>query len=1055
MRQIIKKFVQFPFYANMLIAFFLLAGGFSLSMMKKSFFPEMTSRMISVSVYYPGASPREMEEGVTSRIEEAVRGLVGIKEITSSSSENSAYVNIETTGDYDIDLTMTEVKNAVDGISSFPSAAERPIVRKTRTVSRVLRLGLTGDVDILTLKGYANQIEEDLLSSGHITQVTITDAPVPEISIEIDEEDMLRYKLTFNDIFNAVRNNNNDISGGQLRSDEEDVLIRLRSRSSDPDKISNIILRANEDGSFLRIRDVAIVKKKYSDDFMGTYLNGKEAVLMRVEKLPEEDMKAISDYTLDYIETFNKEHDDVTLKLVRNRMNMLTKRLDLLLDNGFLGLILVIVSLALFLNFRLSLWVAWGIPSSFLAMFIVAQLWGVTINMISLFGMILVIGILVDDGIVIAENIFTHFEKGKSAKRAAVDGTMEVVPAVMTSVVTTMLAFTPLLFAQGRMEMIFEMAFIVIFALLFSLFEAFFVLPAHVGSKHVLNPKVLKHKDKGFRKYLERFIIYLREELYGPFLEWILRNRYPAMAFATFLVLVTAGLVGGSFIRTTFFPTVDFDDFEVNIAFTPGSGEKQTYEYLQRCEKTIWEVNEELKEKYKDSVDYINTTFLTVGRSFQGQERGAHAGRIIVIPRDLDEMELTGMEISEMVRKKIGKIPEARKFTVAGRSRWGMPVSISIMSKNLDEIELAKQYLIDELHNIPALKDIVDNNAQGKQEIRLRLTKKAYFLGLNENTLVSQVRNGFYGGQIQRIQEGRDELRVWVRFPKEGRKNIGQLENMKIKTAKGEFPLSELADYEVKRGPVSIRRLNGKREARIEADLVDPFASVPEILGQVKTEIIPELKARYPGVYIAFQGQQKASDETMTSIGRSYTVAFLLIVVILMMHFKSMTQALVILLMIPLSILGVLWGHGIHMKPVSLMSLWGIVALSGVVINDAVVFLAKYNSLIAEGNKVRDAIVMAGKARLRAIILTSITTSVGLFPMILEKSPQAQFLIPTAISLAYGVAFGTVFILVFFPVLLHVLNDMKVYMRYLWTGTKPTREEVCMANINKHRESLD
>ncbi len=1055
MRQIIKKFVQFPFYANMIIAFFVLAGGFSLWQMKKSFFPEMTSRMISVSVYYPGASPREMEEGVTSRIEEAVRGLVGIKEITSSSSENTANVNIETTGDYNIDLTMTEVKNAVDGISSFPSAAERPIVRKTRTVSSVLRLGLMGDVDILTLKDYANQVEEDLLSSGVITQVSITDAPTPEISIEVKEEDMLRYKLTFEEILNTVRNNNNDISGGQLRSEDEDVLIRLRSRSADPDKIGNIILRGNPDGSFLRIRDVAVVKKKYSDDFLGTYLNGKEAVMVRVQKLPEEDMQAISDFCLNYIEEFNKNHEDVTLKLVRNRMNMLTKRLDLLLGNGKLGLILVIISLALFLNFRLSLWVAWGIPSSFLAMFVVAQLYGITINMISLFGMILVIGILVDDGIVIAENIFTHFERGKSAKRAAVDGTMEVVPAVLTSVLTTILAFTPLLFAEGRMEMIFEMAFIVIFALIFSLLEAFFVLPAHVGSKHVLNQRVLQQKDRGFRKYLERIMEFLREELYGPFLEWILRYRYPAMAFATFLVLATAGLMGGGFIKNTFFPTVDFDDFEVNIAFTPGSGEKQTYEYLQRCEKAVWEVNEDLKKQYSDTVDYINTTFLSVGGAFQGQERGAHAGRILVIPRDLDEMELTGMEISEMVRKKIGDIPEARKFTVAGRSRWGMPVSISIMSKNLEEIELAKDFLIEELQNIPSLKDIIDNNAQGKQEVILKLTKKAYFLGLNESSLANQVRNGFYGGQVQRIQEGRDELRVWVRFPKEGRKNIGQLENMKIKTLSGEFPLSELADYEMKRGPVSIRRLNGKREARIEADLVDPFASVPDILNQVRDEIIPKLKAKYSGVYIAFQGQQKASDETLTSIKRSYTLAFALIIIILMMHFKSMTQALVILLMIPLSILGVLWGHGIHMKPVSLMSVWGIVALSGVVINDAVVFLAKYNSLIVEGNLVKNAIVMAGKARLRAIILTSITTSVGLFPMILEKSPQSQFLIPTAISLAYGVAFGTIFILIFFPVLLHVLNDIKVYQRYLWRGEKPTREEVCMANINKQRESID
>ena len=1055
MRNIIKKFIQFPFYANMIIAVVLFAGLFSLGQMKKSFFPERTSRVINISAFYPGASPVEMEEGVTARIEESVRGIVGIREMTSSSSENFANVSIETTGEFDIDETLMEVKNAVDGISSFPSAAERPIVRKRRSISNVLIMGISGPVDYLTLKEHANEVEEQLLSSGKITQVEVQEAPQPEISVEIKETERLKYNVSFDQISAAIRNNNNDVSGGQLKSDKENILIRLRSRSSNPDKIANIVLRANPDGSILRIKDVATVTKKYSDNYIGTKLNGHDAIVIRVNKLTEEDMVVVSDYCKEFVDEYNKKNKTVKLDLVFDRTDILNDRLNLLVGNGETGLILVIICLAFFLSFRLSLWVAWGIPSAFLGMFIVAKLAGVTINMISLFGMILVIGILVDDGIVIAENIYAHFERGKPAKRAALEGTMEVLPAVMTSVLTTIIAFSPLLFLQGRMEMIYEMAFIVIVALIFSLFEAFFVLPAHVGSRHVLNPKTLTSGSRGLRKHLDSFMFWLREKVYAPSMEYLLKYRYPTLGVAIFLMLGTAGLLGGGFIRTTFFPSVDFDNFNIEVAFTPGAGEKQTLEFLDKFDHAVSEVNEDLKKQFRDSNDFITHTFVSVGWAFQGTERGTHAGNIFVLPRKLDDIDITGMEIASMVKKKIGEVPEARKFTVGGNNRWGSPVSIGLMSRNLVVLDEAKAFLIDELSKIPALKDIVDNNAQGKQEIILKLKNKAFFLGLNERSLANQIRYGFYGGQVQRLQEGRDELRVWVRYPKEGRENLGQLEKMKILTPSGEFPLIELAEYTVRRGPVTIKHYNGKREGRVDAELLDPYASVTDILAQVKKEIIPALKAKYPSIDIVFQGQQKSSNEAMGQIKASYTIAFALIVAILMMHFRSVSQALIILLMIPLSFLGVMWGHGIHMKPVSLMSVWGIVALSGVVINDAVVFLSKFNTLMEEGGKMKDSIIEAGKSRLRPIILTSVTTSVGLFPIILEKSPQAQFLIPTALSLAYGVAFGTVFILIFFPVFIHVLNDIKVYLRFFWRGKKPTQEEVCIAVINKNRENMD
>jgi len=1053
MRKAVELFVRFPFYANLIIIFLLIVGGMSMFSMKKSFFPERPSRMIYVSVFYPGASPVEMEEGVTSRIEEAVRAIPGIYEINSTSSENSSRVTIEIIPGYDIDEALIEVKNAVDGISSLPTAAERPIVYKSRTTSPAMRLLVTGDVDLLTLKEYAQQVEEEFLSSGLISQVSISGYPALEISVEAHENDLLRYGITFNELQSAISQNNRDVSGGQLRSQEEELLIRLRSRSADPNKIGDIVLRANPDGSVIRIRDIALVKKKFSDTPNKALENGKPLISLSVMKLITEDLTEIDKYIKQYVKDFNTSNPSVELVIQRSYLEILGQRLALLYNNGGTGLILVVLALGLMLSTRLSLWVAWGIPASFLAMFIVANLMGVTINLMSLFGMILVIGILVDDGIVIGENIFQHFEQGKGPMRAAIDGTVEVIPAVITSVVTTIVAFSPLIFITGRMEMMYEMAVIVILSLFFSLFEAFFVLPAHLGNKHVLNRKVLESKDKGIRKYTERFFNWLRDYAYDRVIKLVIEWRYIVMGIPVAMIVITLGLIGGQLIKTTFFPRMEFDSFDINIAFTPGSGEKQTMEYLERFDSIVWVVNEELMEEYNDTVPIIENSIIQLGSAFSRNESGAHAGSVDVSPRDSEETGISSFEIIQKIRQHTGPVSEAEKFSIgASRRRFGNPVSIGLLSRNIEELENARDFLFERLHDMPQLKDIINTNALGKQEILLELKPKAYMLGFTETSIANVVRQGFYGGQAQRLQEGRDELRIWVRYPAKGRERIGQLEQMKIQTAAGVYPLSELVDYEMKRGPVNIQRFNSKREMRVDADMVDPDASVTDVLDQIRAEIIPELKVLYPGITVEFQGQQKESQRNMKDLMILFPLAFLAIIFILMINFKSFEQPFIILIMIPIAVLGSVWGHGIHGKPLSILSLWGIVALTGVIVNDAVVFLAKFNLLITEGNKVKDAIVMAGKARLRPIILTTVTTSFGLFPLILEKSFQAQFLIPMGISLVYGVALGTMFILLFFPALIMVLNDFRRVLRQLWHGRKFEPEEVEIAYLHSLRK---
>ncbi len=1053
MRKLIETFVKYPFYANMIVVVLLGAGIVSFLSMKKSFFPERKSRIISVSVTYPGASPKEMEEGITVRIEEAIRGIPGIKEINSTSSENFSRVSIETTGEFDIDLSLQEVKNAIDGITNLPTGAERPIIFKRRSLTPAIRLGLSGSADLMTLKQMAYHIEDDFMASGLISQIQISGFPNTEISVEIPEENLLRYGLTLNDISKAISNANRDLSGGQIRNENYMLIIRVRNRSVDPNDISDIVVRGGKEGSIVRVGDLGKVKLQFEDVPNFTLLNGKPAISISINKLISEDLEKISVFVNNYVPEFNRKYNNAELYMTFDYLNMLYSRIDLLYTNGLFGLVLIVIILALFLSFRLSLWVAWGIPASFLAMFVIASMYGITINMISLFGMILVVGILVDDGIVIAENIFSHFEKGKTPMKAAVDGTMEVLPAIITSVVTTILAFSPLLFIVGRMEMLFDMAFVVIFSLGFSLFEAFLVLPAHIGTPHVLRRSTdAVNFGNRVRNKLEVMVFFFRDKLYGALLRKVIKWRYVVLFIPVTLVFITFGLFKGGFITNTFFPNIPPDNFDVNIAFTPGEGEEQTLEALYKFEKIVWQVNDELKQEYNDTSNFIIYTFLSLGSSFSGEETGTHAGHIAVLLRNLEGSPVSSFDIASIVRKKIGTVPEADKISVAGRSHWGSPIAISLLGNDLNELSKARDMLMDEMKNMPQITEVKDNNPLGAQEIRLKLKPRAYFLGLDDFTVLNQVRNGFFGSQSQRLQLGKDELRIWVRYPRTDREEIGQLEEMKIKTPKGDYPLAEIADFEIERGPVGIHRYNMKREIRIDADLVDPYTPVPPLLEYIDKQIMPKITTNNPSIRYLFQGQQKSAAESQSSMMKFFIPAFILIAIVIMIHFKSLGQGLVILSMIPLAYMGAIWGHMFHSTPLSILSAFGMVALSGVTVNDAVVFLQKYNRLLAiDGLKVKEAIYQAGLARFRPIVLTTLTTTIGLFPIIFETSRQAQFLIPMAMALAYGVFFGTIFILTVFPVTILFLNDIRVWTKYLLTGKKPTPEEVEKANIFKNR----
>tara|TARA_R110001592_G_scaffold20091_4_gene81955 strand:+ start:3132 stop:6314 length:3183 start_codon:yes stop_codon:yes gene_type:complete len=1055
MRNLISFFIRKPIWANAIIVLTVMFGITAIVTMDSSFFPEQDPNRIGISVFYNGASPLEMEEGVTIKVEQALKGISGIEEIFSTSSENIASVNIVAYKDADLDEVLRDVENAVDGINSFPVGAEKPTIVKQRGFmnSRASFISLSGNVDIIKLKEAAEKIEDELLNTDAISQVLKDGYPATEFSIEVQEEQLLRYNLKFDDVANAVRFNNRDVSAGSVKTDGEEYLIRAKAKQNTVQGIEDLVIRTTVNGDIITLGDVAKVKYQFADSPVKSYVNGDRNVTLTIMKLEDEDLGEISDEVKRYVEEFNAKHEDMKLTIMFQFYDMLKQRIDMLMNNGFIGLLLVLIVLGLFLNLRLSIWVAAGIPISFLGMFIVGALYGITINMISLFGMILVVGIIVDDGIVIAENIYAHYEKGKTPYQATLDGTMEVISSVFTSVLTTVVAFSVLLFIEG-MEQMQEMAFVVIVSLLFSLIEAFLVLPSHLRTKRLQQKEKSNNIFSKIKQGVEDSIAYLKDHVYGRGLKAIMYKKrlrrilafFPLLFMTVIITLISTGVI-----KSTFFPAIPFDDFKIEFAYKSGEPKEKTTEYMWYCYDKVMEVKYELEEEYGDTlITYVSAV---VGGTEELGESGSHAG-MVRVNLDVEGAEISSFDIAKRVEDKIKKDPTLEKFMVGGGNRWGKPVEIALKGDNYRQIKEAKDYLKKELAKMPELKDITDNGGQGNREILLELTQKARTLGLTHIDITNQIRQGFFGEEVQRLIIGTEEVRVWVRYPEQDRRSLGQLDDVKIKTVSGQLiPLKELVDYKIERGEVSIKHFEGIREIRVDAAQVDAYASTSEINIAIEEKIVPQLKANFPGVKVEFRGQAEAAQKSGSSMGIIGAILIMLMLLILSLNFNSLWQGLMFFPIILVGPFCAMLGHGIEHQPFSLLSVWGVIALMGVLVNDAVVFLDKYNRNLKEGMTLTDAAIDAGTSRFRAILLTSITTVAGLYPLILEPSFQAQFLVPMAISVAYGVMFGTIFILMFFPLLILLFNDVRKAFKWLWTGVKPTQEEVEPALMDLKRDA--
>lgn len=1052
MRKVISYFIKYSVAVNVLMIAIILFGLFGVSSLKSSFFPLVKTGFITINVAYPGASPEEVEEGVISKIETNLKGIEGIDRVTSNSFENSAFVFIETLSGYDVDIILQEVKNAVDKVPSFPTGMEPPVTARVTNINEAISFAVYGEgMNLATLKAEARNIENDLIAIDGISQIEISGYPEQEIEVGLDEARLRAYNITFADVARAVASTNILTSGGTIKTSTENYQIRVRNKNYYASYLEDVIIKTAPSGAVVLLSDIATVSDKWSENPDRSFFNGSEAVSITVNTTNTEDLIGAANSTIAYIEKYNANpNSNVELSVTRDRARVVKERTKLLLENGIAGIVLVLLFLSLFLRPGLAFWVAVGIPIAFLGMFAIIPSVGVTANVLSLFGMIIVIGILVDDGIVIAENIYANYEGGKSVIRAAIDGTMEVVPPILSSILTTIIAFSTFFFVEGRVgELFSEVSIVVVITLVISLVEALIILPAHIAHSTSLAQK--KRTSFSINKYPEKMLMWTRERVYVPILRFFIANKLMGFVIPISFLIITIGGFAGGIIRFTFFPNISSDRVLITLNMPQGTNEQTTDSIISVIEEAAWRVNERFTaEKQGGEKQAVRNIIKRLGPG-----TSTAVLRLNLLPGE--ERNFPANEIANAIDKEVGPVYGTESLVYgAGGNFGGSPISISFVSSNSEELKKATLELKDALRNNPKVKNITDNNPEGVKEIKIKLKDKAQALGFTLSDVISQVRNAFFGFQAQRFQRGEDEVRVWVRYLRGERSSIKNLDDYRLLSSRGErVPFGEIATYEMDRGEVSIQHLDTKRVITINADLKDQKESATEILADLQGNVLPGIFAKYPSISTAQSGQARLASKTGGSATAAIPVILVLIYATIAFTFRSYSQPLGLLLMVPFCLVGVGWGHWIHGIPVNILSFLGIIALIGIVVNDGLVFIGKFNSYLKRGLCFNDALVEAGRSRFRAIVLTSVTTVAGLAPLILETSRNAQFLIPMAVSIAYGITVATFLTLLTLPLILSLANDVKFLFSWVWTGKKPTREQLERAVKEKNMEGVD
>lgn len=1056
---------------NFLMLLVLVLGLMTWPKLKKEIFPETSIDALHIAVPYPNATPEEVEKGIIVPIEEAIQDIDGIDTIRSVASQGVASITVEVEGSYEVRNVMDDVKTRVDAIQNLAEEAEKPTLSELLIKAQVMSIAVSADTDEATLRELAERVRTGLITfkGGKIpvTQATLAGVREYEISIEVSEDTLRRYGLTFDQVAAAVRRSSLDLPGGSVRTKGGEVLIRTESRRYNAEQFAPITVVTREDGSTVKLSDIAVIRDGFEEDEIDSRFNQRPAILINVFRVGNEDTLKIAETVKKYVYEYAPRTvpAGVTLEIWKDDSTYLAGRLDLLARNGLFGLILVTVVLALFLRPSLALLVALGIPISFAGAIWMMPMLGISINMISLFAFILVLGIVVDDAIVVGENVYSRIRKGEHPRDAAPRGTEEVGVVVIFGVLTTMMAFTPMLGLSGVSGKIWpNIPLIVIPTLLFSLLQSKLVLPSHLAllkpaSEQKAPGPIIKFQ-RVFSRGLENFV----ERFYRPFLTFTLGHRYIVLMAFIGLLVVSFATVRSGWIRFQFFPEVETDVITAKVKLAQGVAYGETEEAIRRIESHGAKLNEHFQSK--DGGPIVRNMLASIGsQPFQegfgnggGSPKATNLGQVTIELTGAVNREVAAAEIVSKWRDLVGPIPGAVELTFSTESAaGGNAIDIELVGDDLKSLEAATEELKEALGQFTGVIDIADSSLEGKRELKLAILPRGEALGLRLEDVARQVRQGFYGDEIQRLQRGKNEVKVFVRYPRDERRSIANLENMKIRTPDGtEVPFAEIARAEFGRAYATIQRTDQQRAIRVTADIdkttgananqvvaaLTAGSSGPSTGQQWKTNIakrfgvqpppepepgaLTRIVQKYPGVNFSFEGEQKDQAQSVSEILQKFVIALLGMYILMAVPLNSYIQPMIVMAVIPFGLVGAIAGHLMMGFSLSIMSMCGIVALAGVVVNDSLVLVDYVNRHVREGFTVRQSATEAGTARFRPILLTSLTTFAGLTPMLLETDIQARFLIPMAVSLSFGIVFATCITLVLVPCIYLILDDIKL-----------------------------
>jgi multidrug efflux pump subunit AcrB len=1028
---VIAWFARNDVAANLLMATVLICGLYALfNETAVEVMPSNDPDEISISVTLRGATPEDTELGVAIRIEEALEGLEGVRRISSTSREGGTTVSVEVDQDYDPRDVLDEVKSRVDAINTFPGDAENPRVRLSQRSWSVISVVVSGDFIEEEIRRYAEQVRDELARLPAVSQVSLDAVRNYEIAIEASQDQLRNYDLSLADVARAIRDSSLDISAGNLRTQGGDVLIRSKGQAYRRSDFENIVVKTNEDGSIIRVVDVAEVKDGFQEDAVKTVFDGSNAAMINVARTGKESALEIADAVKTYIERKQPSLPvGMHLSYWDDDSQQLKNRLGVLGTSALQGSILILLLLGLFLRPKIAFWVFIGVPISFLGAFTAMAIGDITLNLMSAFGFIVVLGIVVDDAIVTGESIYRQSRLGDLGVDAAINGTRNVAIPVTFGVLTTMVAFAPLGFLEGRFgRLMGPVAAVVICVLLFSLIESKLVLPAHL--KRLRHSKET-HEQNRLAQWQRRFADGFESRIlkyYRPALDRLIEHRYATLAAFVGVLFVVSTLISSGWTGFTFMERIEGETARASLTMPVGTQFQVTDRHVQHMLATA----RQLQSKYTDAdtdESAIRHVLASTGSRRGGS--GSQYGRVQVelVPPEKRTIEVSTRQIIAEWRRMIGIVPGAESLNFrADFFRAGDPIDVQLSGASFEEMSEVAEQIKDHLATYPTVYEIADTLSDGKEELRIELTQQGHVMGLTRNEIVSQVGQAFKGFEAQRIQRGRDDIRVLVRLPANERSDYSTLDQMLIRTPTGrEVPLGHVATLTPGKGPEQIERIDRFRTMNITAEVEKQDTNMTVLQGEIRS-YVDTLLARYPGVVYEMEGEAREQRESVASLQVGVIIVLLVIYGMLALPLKSYSQPIVIMSVIPFGLIGAVAGHWVMGYTLSMLSMLGLMALTGVVVNDSLVLVDAVNKQVRNGKSLREAVLDAGVIRFRPIMLTSMTTFLGLSPLLFEKSTTAQFLIPMAISLGFGILFATAITLVLVPVNILILRDLKAHL---------------------------